>query len=402
MLANPPCIRQELIKDQKPALRRLFPAVFDGRADLYCYFYARALQLLCANGMLAFISSNRWFRGNYGRGLRQTVAETCNVRSITDFGELPVFQEASTFPMIFVAQKGKATADSVFTQVVSLDPPYPDASEIVRSHSYRLPAGALSGSNWRLSNQASSQLVDKMEEAGPALASHTPVTIYSGIKSGYNAAFIIDAMTRSQLIAESATSRSAIKNFCRGDDVRKWHIRDRDEYIIYTPPGIDINKYPAIKRHLAAHRERLEARAIKQPWWELQQAQNRDGVWKGTKVIFPDIAKESRFTLDATGIYADMTAFVLPVADVFLVAVLNSAIAWTYLCQVAAILGDAARGGRIRLKRQYVQRLPIPSASEADRSAIAALAQKCLNAKGVGCEAWEKEIDERVAALYGL
>jgi len=41
-------------------------------------------------------------------------------------------------------------------------------------------------------------------------------------------------------------------------------------------------------------------------------------------------------------------------------------------------------------------------ASAADRSAIAALAQKCLDAKGVGCEASEKEIDERVAALYGL
>jgi hypothetical protein len=30
------------------------------------------------------------------------------------------------------------------------------------------------------------------------------------------------------------------------------------------------------------------------------------------------------------------------------------------------------------------------------------LARKCLDAKGVGCAAWEKEIDQRVAALYGL
>jgi hypothetical protein len=41
-------------------------------------------------------------------------------------------------------------------------------------------------------------------------------------------------------------------------------------------------------------------------------------------------------------------------------------------------------------------------ASPGDRTAIAALAQKCLDAKGVGCEAWEKEIDARVAGLYGL
>jgi hypothetical protein len=44
----------------------------------------------------------------------------------------------------------------------------------------------------------------------------------------------------------------------------------------------------------------------------------------------------------------------------------------------------------------------IPQAREIDRKAIAKLVQKCLDAKGVGCEAWEKEIDVRVAKLYGF
>jgi len=35
-------------------------------------------------------------------------------------------------------------------------------------------------------------------------------------------------------------------------------------------------------------------------------------------------------------------------------------------------------------------------------AALSALTQKCLDAQGIGCCAWEKEIDERVAALYGL
>jgi hypothetical protein len=49
-----------------------------------------------------------------------------------------------------------------------------------------------------------------------------------------------------------------------------------------------------------------------------------------------------------------------------------------------------------------LQNTPIPDASASDRKAIGTLAQKCLDAAGVGCEAWEKEIDERVSALYGL
>jgi len=46
--------------------------------------------------------------------------------------------------------------------------------------------------------------------------------------------------------------------------------------------------------------------------------------------------------------------------------------------------------------------LPIPLVSKEEQLTIAALAQRCLDAKGVGCEEWEQEIDERVAALYGL
>jgi len=41
-------------------------------------------------------------------------------------------------------------------------------------------------------------------------------------------------------------------------------------------------------------------------------------------------------------------------------------------------------------------------ATSSDRQAIVALVQKCLDAKGVGCEAWEAEINARVAALYRL
>ena len=50
----------------------------------------------------------------------------------------------------------------------------------------------------------------------------------------------------------------------------------------------------------------------------------------------------------------------------------------------------------------YVSQISIPTAPKADRQAIETLVQKCLDAKGVGVEQWEAEIDDRVAHLYGL
>jgi methylase of polypeptide subunit release factors len=62
VVANPPYVRQELIKELKPLLKKVYPEVYTGTADLYCFFYARALELLQKGGMLAFISSNKWFK----------------------------------------------------------------------------------------------------------------------------------------------------------------------------------------------------------------------------------------------------------------------------------------------------------------------------------------------------
>ncbi len=185
VLTNPPYVRMELFKEQKPALRRNFPTVHSDRADLYCYFYARALELLRSSGMLCFISSNKWFRANYGAKLRKHVASSCRVQSITDFGELPVF-EAATFPMIFVAQKLSVAAFSdrrlavgtspswptQFTQVKSLDPPYPDVLALIRQQGEVLPPGAISGAAWTLTGATTTVRLRKMEREGVSLGEY--------------------------------------------------------------------------------------------------------------------------------------------------------------------------------------------------------------------------------------
>ncbi len=119
-------------------------------------------------------------------------------------------------------------------------------------------------------------------------------------------------------------------------------------------------------------------------------------------IVFPDIAKESRFAFDVDKAYVNNTTYFIPLDDLHLLGVLNSNSIWNYAKGRLTVLGDAEKGGRLRFFTQFVQTLPIPGASSSQRAAISALVQKCLDAKGVGCEKWEAEINERVAALYGL
>lgn len=415
IVANPPYVRQELIKDLKPALKKTYPAVYSGTADLYCYFYARALQLLRDGGMLVFISSNKWFRANYGTKLKKFITEFCHILSITDFGELPVFQTAATFPMIFIAQRSEEREidnTPIFTQVKSLEAPYPDILSLVKQQGNRLPPGAIDGTSWILADAASVAQIHKMMLAGSPLNEYVKGQIYYGIKTGFNTAFVIDGNKRNELIRLDPKSFEIIKPLVVGDDIRRFRVETTDRWLIFSKRGTNINAYPAIKRHLERWREELEPKKTgteakgRAPgdylWYELQASPADTRRFEAPKILFPDIAKSPRFAFDRTGAFTNDTTFIIPLQDYFLLGVLNSTFVWSYLMKKAAVLGDAENGGRLRLKRIYVEQIPIPDASAADRTAIAALVQKCLDAQGVGCETWEREIDERVAALYGL
>ena len=199
VLANPPYVRQELIKDLKPTLKKIYPEVYTGTADLYCFFYARALQLLKSGGMLAFISSNKWFCRSYGFKLRQHIADSCRIYSITDFGELPVFKSASTFPMIFIAQTTKISdISTIFTPVKFLNEPYPDVLAIIKENGQILPDDAIKGANWILTDSNSANRLRKMESVGVTLNEYVNGRIFYGIKTGLNKAFHIDGKTRNK------------------------------------------------------------------------------------------------------------------------------------------------------------------------------------------------------------
>jgi len=402
VLANPPYIRQELIKEHKPRLQEIFPGTFTGTADLYTYFYTRAVEMLVPGGVLSFISSNKWFRANYGRKIRNYIAEKCHILSITDFGELPVFETSATFPMVFVAQKTEIKAETIFTQVKTLDPPYPDVKAIIQQNGSTLPTDAIEGDTWILTDAETLSMLRKMESTGIPLKEYAKGEIYYGIKTGFNKAFVIDSIKRLELIAEDPASNDLIKPMVIGDDVRKWHIRDKDRWMIVTPIDVEINNYPAIFKHLKRWKEDLQKRQDQgNHWWELRACNYYDKIYS-KKILIPAFAMTPRFSLDTSNSVVNAPCYFIASQDLFLLGILNSTLAFQFLQLMCTVLGDESARGRVVLRPIYFSQLPIPYTSDKDKKRIEDLVQKCLNAKGIGCEKWEKELDEIVTKLYGL
>lgn len=400
VLANPPYVRQELIVESKPRLKVVYGSLYSGTADLYVYFYYRALQLLRDGGMLVFISSNKWFRANYGARLRAHLAKFAAVWSITDFGDLPVFASATAYPMIFIGQKGAPGGETRFTQVKSLDPPYPDVRALIDAAGQALPADAINGAEWRLASAESATRGRSMALAGRSLGEYVGGQLYRGVVTGFNKAFVINGATRARLIAADPRSAEVIEPLVVGRDIRKWAIDRKDTWLIVTRIGVDMARYPAIFAHLEQWLPELVLRRDQgNHWWELRACAYY-AAFEQPKIVFPDIAVTPRFAFEPEGAYLGNTAYVIPLPDLYLLGVLNSRTVEQFYRTISA----QVRGGYLRFIRQYVEQIPIPEPPAADRNAIADLARQCLEAAGQGPEvaAWEAEIDARVARLYGL
>jgi TaqI-like C-terminal specificity domain/Eco57I restriction-modification methylase len=401
VVANPPYVRQEGIKDQKPQLRAVFGFHFASTADLYIYFYFRAFQLLRDKGMLVFVSSNKWFRASYGEGLRTYIGAAATVLSVTDFGDLPVFESATAYSMIFVARKGQLPGYSTrYTETTSLEPPYPDVAALVQRDGRNLAFNALKSGKWTLGDTAALELVRRMSSGTIPLQAYVGNQVFRGILTGFNEAFYLTSDQREAMIARDPASAEIIRPLLTGKDVRRWAATFKDRWMIVTKVGIEIDRYPAVFDHLARWEEGLKRRQDQgNHWWELRACAYYQ-AFDGPKILFPDIAAEPRFALDREGAFGDTTVFIIPVADLYLLGVLNSSAVEQFFSE----LSPTVRGGYFRFKRQYVFQIPIPVAGPHDRETIAELVRDCMVAQEAGkvTDPFQGEIDARVAALYGL
>ncbi|MBP1469014.1 Eco57I restriction-modification methylase domain-containing protein [Candidatus Chloroploca sp. M-50] len=415
VVANPPYVRQELIKALKPTLKSIYPDVYVGTADLYVYFYARALQSLRDGGMLCFITPNKWFRAGYGEKLR-SLMQQLDLRILIDFGDAPVFQ-ATTYPSIIIASKQAPTAGK---QVLALTwasgRPLGEFLEVVeQANQAQMQRSAtasgieqryLSSSGWNLAGNATYRWLEQMKASGKPLGEYVQGRIYRGLVTGLNDAFVIDGATRDQLIKKHSLSKQILKPWLRGRDVKRWRIESNDLWLCYIGWDTVITDYPAILDHLKQFEAELKTRPEVQqgryPWYALSRyAADYWQEYEIPKVLIPSIIEKSSFVSDKEGFFSNDKTSICIAEDInFTTAILNSSLSWFYLTQIAS----SKQGGFYEAKPMYISQIPIPNAPADERKAIGALAKQCLKARGQGAQvaAWEAEIDERVARLYGL
>ncbi|ATS18944.1 hypothetical protein BRW62_09545 [Parathermosynechococcus lividus PCC 6715] len=457
VIGNPPYVRQEQIKHLKDLLKPHYES-FTGTADLYVFFYEKGLNLLRENGVLTYISSNKWFRAAYGKKLRQLITRETQLQQIIDFGDAPVFA-AIAYPTIVITQKGKPSSPNPFSQPSSPNPfslgekgsktdpvplslgrgargeghfralnwqpgqPISQFETVVQSQSFTMPQQALTADGWQFADATALNLLEKLRKAGTPLGEYVNNRFYYGIKTGCNEAFVVDRATRDRLIAEHPSSAEVLKPFLRGRDVKRWTVDYQDLWLLFIPwhfplhldPTIEgaskkaeqafKEQYPAIYKHLLGFKTELSNRnkaetGIRYEWYALQRcAATYWQEFERSKIFIPAIAQSVEYAADSSGYYGNDKTNICVTDEVeFLLGILNSKLMWWFIQQIAA----SKQGGFYEFKPMYVTQIPIPPASPADKTRIEALVQQCIDAQGKNVTAYEAEIDDIVARLYGL
>jgi hypothetical protein len=198
VIGNPPYVRQEALGEEFKKYAQANFKVYHGIADLYSYFFEQGLNLLKAAGMFSIIVANKWIRANYGIPLRKWLKVQC-IQEIVDFGDLPVFQTATTYPCIIRIAKSVALETFKVTQVENLE--NLNLPEYVKAKHYNVRFKDLDDKGWSLIDEAEQRLLKKLLNTGQPLNQYVDNKIYYGIKTGLNEAFVIDRATRDQMVA---------------------------------------------------------------------------------------------------------------------------------------------------------------------------------------------------------
>ena len=118
VIGNPPYVRQEGLKEQKKYFETHY-VVYQGTADLYAYFIEKG-SLSPSKRIVLLLSLRTSGCGRIMESRSEKFLLNKQIEEIIDFGDLPVFNNATTYPCIIRVSNEKPSRNSCFQKLKHL------------------------------------------------------------------------------------------------------------------------------------------------------------------------------------------------------------------------------------------------------------------------------------------
>ena len=317
VIGNPPYIQLQSMKELSKTLYKplKYYKSYEAMGDIYTLFYEMGLYNLNKNGVLCFITSNKWMRAGYGESLRDNVFQNYQTELLVDLGS-GVFESATVDTNIILISNKKNTYP---TKAITLDHSLgkSNMSDFIKQNAIEI--SFKKGESWVILTKIEQQIKEKIEKYGIPLGKWPDIKINYGIKTGCNEAFIISSETRADILKGCSSKNEydktdkIIRPILRGRDIKQGSYEWAGLYIINTHngyrdsngelvPRIDIKNYPSLKRYMDKYYEALKKRDDQGDTpYNLRSCAYMDDFDK-QKIIFPAImSKGPYFAFENSG-----------------------------------------------------------------------------------------------------
>ncbi len=416
IIGNPPYIQlQKLNDDVKKGLEQQNFKTLAKTGDIYQLFYEHGLNLLKDGGHLAFITSNKWMRTDYGDGTREYLASKCHISLVVDFGMKQIFDSATTYTNILFLQKTDAHPTIKMCRINDTF----DMSTILEDYVdyFSVDVENPGRKSWVCYQKEEYQLIKKIVAQGKPLT-EWDVKINRGILTGCNEAFIIRTKIKEEIVAKDPKSAELIKPLLRGEDIKAYVPEWNDQWLIGTFPAlnIDINEYPGISEHLTQFKDRIEPKP--------KNYDERLGKWKGRKsgsykwfetqdsiayyqdflkpkIIYPNMTKYLPFVYDKHQFFTNQKCFVVTGNQLsYLTAFFSSSIfRFAFKEYFPELLGDTRE-----LSKVFFETVAIKEIDNDTNLLFENLLSELVNTKisGKSTLSIQCKIDKKLADIYTL
>lgn len=388
VIGNPPYVRVQNLKTTEVDFYFDNYQCPSGKLDISILFFEQGYNLLNSNGLLSYISTSQWMQTDYGKNIRNYLSDG-KLKQILDFGSLPVFEDADTYPAIFsISKKHSQTIE--YARVKEKE----DLSiERLKAMAFvKLNCDDFSSEPWQFSEL---NLIKTLENKGieyQLLKEIAPSFI--GDLTGKDEAFVL---TLEKAIKLGLEKEILYPYAYRGEEVASYQIVTPKSVVIYPykengelfSVEYFLNNYPNAFNYLISFKEDLMKRQDSRKFYAFENnwfRHLRPGQFsyiKPAKILLKGIGTRLQAGfLSNHSVFngANVPAIVLPDdrpnIDKILLCLLNSKVATYYLTSIC----PKKLGGYYRFNSSNISSIPIVLPK--DPQPFIALADKMLTLNG--------------------
>jgi type I restriction-modification system DNA methylase subunit len=396
-----------------------------GNFDLYVNFIERGYKLLKTGGLLGQIVPNKFFKTDYGEGLRKLIVANTALQKIVDFGASQVFDATTYTCLLFLAKK----AHPKFCYALS------EANEksLPDSHFSEHSIETLTPKPWVFGNKSTNSILAKITQAAVRLLD-LPAEISRGSSTGDDEVFMVETVGCN---LEPAVLRIPLF----ASDFSRYSFSPTDKWRVVFPYKVKNGKselmaekefqklYPKAFEVLQSRKSALLKRKQFSKWFSYSAPRNLP-VHERAQICIPLLADRGLFALIppntrgklcpmASGGFTIGLAGSVKMKPEYILGLLNSSLLFWRLRQISNVF----RGGWITCTKQYFGELPIRvidfsnSSDKSRHDKLVTLVDQMLAAKKQlpqaqserdkefyenKCAALDNQIDALVYELYGL